>query len=106
MYSFSVLVDFETPEECQQTCQADPACAGFTSVQSKYFCFIYMEAFSFEKILKFSSVRIQPLQIHVLNLKIKPRWTTEISDVIPLACVLFSEIGQETPCQNCVSGQP
>merc|ERR1712055_48061 len=60
---YSVLVDFSSPEECQQTCQADPACVGFT-------------------------------------------WTTENSDVIPLACVLFSELGQEAPCQNCVSGPP
>jgi len=60
---YSVLVDFDNPEECQETCQADPACVGFT-------------------------------------------WTTENSDVIPLACILFSELGQETPCQNCVSGPP
>merc|ERR1712198_101136 len=60
---YSVLVDFDSPEKCQETCQADPACVGFT-------------------------------------------WTTENSDVIPLACVLFSSLGQQSPCQNCVSGAP
>ena len=91
MYSFSVLVDFETPEECQETCRADSACAGFTSVQSKFLP---------------SSSCYELIQIHVPILKIKRRWTTENSDVIPLACVLFSDLGQDTPCQNCVSGQP
>ena len=34
VYSYSVLVDFDSPEKCQETCQADPACVGFTLVQS------------------------------------------------------------------------
>ena len=33
VYSYSVLVDFDSPEKCQETCQADPACVGFTLVQ-------------------------------------------------------------------------
>jgi len=60
---YSVLIDFENPEKCQEACQEDPACAGFT-------------------------------------------WTDENSDVVSLACVLFSNLGEETSCQNCVSGPP
>ena len=33
-------------------------------------------------------------------------WLTELSPVLPLSCSLFSALGKEEACDNCVSGPP
>ena len=33
-------------------------------------------------------------------------WLTAHSPVLPLSCSLFSSLGQEQPCNNCVSAPP
>ena len=82
MCSCSVLIDFENPEKCQEACQADPACAGFTLVLFSNWC--------------------RNILVYILS---SYSWTNENSDVVSLACVLFSNLGEETSCQNCISGR-
>ena len=77
-----MLIDFENPEKCQEACQADPACAGFTLVLFSNWCW--------------------NLLVYILS---PHSWTNENSDVVSLACVLFSNLGEETSCQNCISGR-
>ena len=103
VFSFSVLVDFDNPEKCQETCQADPACVGFTLVSPIKFVFqnLNMEL-EYQVLNQFCK---DQFNYCCCNLVWSWRWTTENSDVISLACVLFSSLGQENPCQNCISGQ-
>ena len=105
VFSCSVLVDFDNPEKCQETCQADPACVGFTLVSPIKFVLQNLNIWNLNIRFWINFVRINLTTIVFFNLASSRRWTTENSDVISLACVLFSSLGQENPCQNCISGQ-